>query len=166
MWCHHLLRITCAIPTAWTCSTHLQLQGLVFVSNQRAGALAGYSWGRGVLIARLPGGWSAPLLLRQRSGSLGLLLGWQRIEACHVLQVGWAGWEWGMAAGQGLGCSGTAAACRAGAFLHWWHWHQAFTCTRASLSTRLQTDEQVQAFAGSCGMELGAEGPGASHAPK
>ncbi len=60
----------------------------MFLSNQRAGALAGYSWGRGVLIARLPGGgWSAPLLLRQRSGSVGLLLGWQRIEACHVLQV-------------------------------------------------------------------------------
>ncbi|PRW20974.1 DUF500 and SH3 domain [Chlorella sorokiniana] len=62
-------------------------KGLVFVSNQRAGALAGYSWGHGVLIARLPGGWSAPLLLRQRSGSLGLLLGWQRVEACHVLQT-------------------------------------------------------------------------------
>ena len=136
----------------------------MFVCNQRAGALAGYSWGHGVLVARLPGGWSAPLLLRQRSGSLGLLLGWQRIEACHVLQV---------CRGRGLGVQVKQKHMRM--MLHapsggsvWLRCVSHLRCCAPFHPTLpvpcapllLQTDEQVQAFTANHahGMELGAEG--------
>lgn len=144
---------------------HPTPQGLVFVSNHSAGALAGYSWGRGVLIARLRDGWSAPLFLRQGSGSLGLLLGWQHEEACHVLQVcgrrtGRQGGECGRNSGavhpgmlhgseRVLPCLAT---CTSPCFVH--------TCAHPVLSIPLlQSVEQVQAFASQHAheMEVGAE---------
>jgi hypothetical protein len=64
------------------------LQGLAFVTQRKAGLVAGYNWGSGFAIQRQPdGSWSAPCFLSMRYGSLGLTLGMQTIQSCHLLQV-------------------------------------------------------------------------------
>ena len=80
-----------------------RLQGLAFVTQRKAGLVAGYNWGSGFAIQRQPdGSWSAPCFLIMRYGSLGLTLGMQTIQSCHLLQVR------GLLHGQGV-CRGAAA---------------------------------------------------------
>ena len=63
-------------------------QGVAFVTQRKAGLVAGVNWGSGFAIQRQPdGSWSAPCFLSMRYGSLGLTLGMQTIQSCHLLQV-------------------------------------------------------------------------------
>lgn len=62
-------------------------QGLVVVRETRAGFVLGGKGGRGALLLRQGGRWSAPVLLRAREGGLGLQAGWQNATFVHVLMT-------------------------------------------------------------------------------
>lgn len=65
----------------------------MFISERKAGLLAGWDWGHGFVLRHFPDGtWSAPCFLRLRYASLGLTLGAQSIQSVSVLQVGQRVW--------------------------------------------------------------------------
>ena len=84
--------IVYTLQANWDCNLHWlgchALQGLAFVMQRKAGLGASLNWGHSFVIWRqTDGSWSAPCFLRLRYASLGLTLGVQSIQSCHVLQV-------------------------------------------------------------------------------
>ncbi|KAI3426027.1 hypothetical protein D9Q98_007995 [Chlorella vulgaris] len=62
-------------------------KGLVFIEQRKAGVVAGWEWGNGVVCRRFPdGSWSPPCFIKLRGASLGFTFGMHTIKSCHVLQ--------------------------------------------------------------------------------
>lgn len=60
-------------------------RGLVVLRETKAGFILGGKGGRGVMLLRQGGRWSAPALVRSREGGVGLQAGWQNATFVQVL---------------------------------------------------------------------------------